>query len=293
MKWASWWMCAGLVGCVAPADSVGTVDDGAEASSGVSDESSSEDPVASEDTEDDTEEEEQEVQEDGCPDSWVLTYGLLGRVDITDTPLDIGNAEALVGGLESDELVLRLPDDDGVPGAGEVQLISLELLQDFEVSINLLGLGEIAIETYLMSTAADECGVALGDFQGASIEWDECVFGPRHGTNSWSPDEGADGAGCINDYRVEGVVECLDDSALASCADGWLEDGENALDYVYNQPMLDFEFDSADLQTFTMTAGAVGAELPTYTNNRTWLSLEGELKSMSLEPTPDCLCAEL
>ena len=173
MKWASWWMCVGLVGCVAPADSVGTVDDGAEASSGGSDESSSEEPVDSEDTEDDTEE-EQEVQEDGCPDSWVLTYGLLGRVDITDTPLDIGNAEALVGGLESDELVLRLPDDDGVPGDGAAQLISLDLLQDFEVSINLLGLGEIAIVTYLMSSAADECGVALGDFQGASIEWD-CI----------------------------------------------------------------------------------------------------------------------
>ena len=54
--------------------------------------------------------------------------------------------------------------------------------------------------------------------------------------------------------------------------------------------MLRFDFDSTDLERFTMTAGLVGTEVPTYTNNRTWLTLEGTLKSMSLEPTPDCLC---
>ena len=38
--------------------------------------------------------------------------------------------------------------------------------------------------------------------------------------------------------------------------------------------------------------GEVGVEVPTYTNNRTWMSLEGELKSMELQPIPACLCAE-
>jgi hypothetical protein len=227
-----------------------------------------------------------------CPDSWLLTYGISGRVDITDTPLDIGNADAQVGGLQSDEIVLRLPDDGGEPGQGEVWVTSFDLLQDFTVAINLLGLGEIAIDTYLMSTASDACGLASGQREGSTISWDACTFGARHGTNNWSPDEGAEGAGCISDYHVEGVVECLDDSVLASCSDGWLEDGENVLDYVYNQPMLNFQFDSADLERFTMTAGAVGAEVPTYTNNRTWLSLSGELKHMRLEPTPACLCDE-
>jgi hypothetical protein len=114
----------------------------------------------------------------------------------------------------------------------------------------------------------------------------------EHGTNEWSPDEGASGAGCVNDYRVEGEVDCVDDSALASCEDGWLNDGMNTLDYVYNQPMLSLKFDSNELERFTMQGGEYGAELPTYTNNRTWLSLQGELKSMVLEPTPVCLCEQ-
>ena len=53
----------------------------------------------------------EEPEEDRCPDSWLLTYALNGRVDITHTPLNIGNADALVGGLDTDELVLRIPDD--------------------------------------------------------------------------------------------------------------------------------------------------------------------------------------
>ncbi len=48
-----------------------------------------------------------EDEEGGCPDSWLLTYSLQGRVDITDTPLNIGNADAQVGGLDTDELVIH------------------------------------------------------------------------------------------------------------------------------------------------------------------------------------------
>ena len=61
-----------------------------------------------------TEGNKEQTEEGGCPDSWVLTYSLDGRIDITDTPLNIGNADAQVGGLESDELVIRVADDDGI-----------------------------------------------------------------------------------------------------------------------------------------------------------------------------------
>ena len=229
-------------------------------------------------------------EDGGCPDSWVLTYSLEGRVDITNTPLDIGNADALVGGLETDEVVIRVPDDGGMPGNGQVLLTSFELVQDFMVSVNMFG--EIAIVSDLLLTADDECGVASGALQGSTVVWDECTYGAEHGTNEWGPDDGAYGAGCINDYRVQGSLECLDDSLLASCADGWLEEGENTFDYVYNQPLLDFAFDTTELERFTMKGADYGAEVPTYSNNRTWLSLEGELKGMSLEPTPDCLCGD-
>ena len=36
-------------------------------------------------------------EEGGCPDSWVLVYSLKGRIDITHTPLNIGNADAEAG----------------------------------------------------------------------------------------------------------------------------------------------------------------------------------------------------
>jgi len=229
-------------------------------------------------------------EEGGCPESWVLTYSLEGRVDITDTPLDIGNADALVGGLVSDEIELRLVDDGGVPADGQVLITHFDLLQDFSVSVDMLG--EITIISDLLSTASDECGLASGQLEGSTMMWDDCSFGAEHGTTSWNPDDAAYGPGCISDYRVEGTVDCVDDSWLASCSDGWLDEGVNELDYVYNQPMLDFEFDSVDLERFTMQGSVYGTELPTYTNNRTWLALEGELTSMSLEPTPDCLCAE-
>ena len=229
-------------------------------------------------------------EDGGCPDSWVLTYAIEGRIDITHTPLNIGNADADVGGLDADEIVIRVPDDGGEPADGQALLTSFSLLQDFSVSVNMLG--EIAINTYLLSSSEDECGVASGQLQGDTLTWDECTYGADHGTTGWAPSDSAYGPGCVADYHVEGVVECVDDSWLASCSDGWLEDGENYMDVVYDQPMLSLEFDSVDLEGFTMKGSSYGTEVPTDTNNRTWLTLEGVLKSASLEPTPDCLCAE-
>ena len=290
MSRISVWSLVMLMGCAdldapspgEPAGATAPADAGEPPAAGDSDE------LDDSDEDEETDDGDAQVEEDGCPDTWVLTYGLEGRVDITDTPLDIGNAEVFVGGLDTDELVLRVPDDGGAPADGAAVLTAFNLLQDFTVSVNLFG--EIALFTNLLSTAADECGVATGQLEGSTVAWDECSYGEEHGTTKWSPDEGAEGAGCVTDYRVEGIVDCVDDSMLASCEDGWLEEGENLLDYVYNQPMLDLEFDSTSLERFTMEGAAYGAELPTYTNNRTWLMLDGTLKSMSLEPTPDCLC---
>jgi len=247
------------------------------------------DPAGPEDDEDISHDWERD-EDGGCPESWLLTYSLDGRIDVTDTPLNLGNADALVGGLETDEIVLRVSNDEGVPTAGQVLVTSFNLLQDFTVSVNVMG--DFTIVTDLLSTASDECGVASGQFEDSIMTWDECGFGPEYGTPNWTPDEGAYGAGCINDYHVEGSVDCVDESLVASCSDAWFDDGANAMDYVYNQPMLSFEFDSNDLEYFTMQGSAYGTELPTFSNNRTWLSLQGSLKSMSLEPTPDCLCSE-
>ncbi len=229
-------------------------------------------------------------EEGGCPDSWVLVYSLKGRIDITHTPLNIGNADAEVGGLDSDELIIRIADDGGEPKRDQVLMTSFNLLQDFRVSVNMLG--EIAIVTDLLSSSADECGIASGELIDNTITWDACDYGPEHGTPSWGPEEGAYGAGCINDYQVQGTLNCIDDAWLASCEDGWLREGINNIDDTYNQPFLDLVFATESLAQFTMTGMDYGAELPTNTNNRTWLTLYGERKSMTLEPTPDCLCME-
>jgi len=241
----------------------------------------------------DVEETETEWEADGeggCPDSWVLTYSIAGRVDITDTPLDIGNADALVGGAAGDEVVIRIADDGGKPAEGQALMTRFSLLQDFSVSVDMIG--EIRINSYLLSESEDECGVASGQIGGDTLRWDECVYLGQHGSPSWSPDQGAAGAGCVTDYHVEGTIECVDESWIVSCENGWLDEGVNQQDYTYNQPLLDFQFDSPDLQSFTMIGDLYGTELPTYTNNRTWLILDGTLKSMELQETPECLCAE-
>jgi len=231
-----------------------------------------------------------EDEDQGCADSWVLTYALEGRVDITHTPLNIGNADALVGGGPKDEVVLRLADDGGVPAQGLGLMTHFNLEQDFSVAVDMLG--EIRLNADLLSVSEDECGVASGTLRGANFRWDECSYNGDHGKTTWSPDQAASGPGCLSDYHVQGSIECVDDSIIVSCQNGWLDEGMNYQDYSYDQPLLDFAFDSDDLGSFTMSGDTYGAELPTYTNNRTWLVLNGTLKSMELLPTPDCLCGD-
>ena len=79
--------------------------------------------------------------------------------------------------------------------------------------------------------------MASGSLDGDPIVWDSCQYGSEYGTTSWDPDDGSYGAGCIRDYLVEGTVVCEDNSWLASCSDGWLEEGANELYYTYSQPM--------------------------------------------------------
>ena len=170
-----------------------------------------------------------ELDEDGgCPDSWVLTYALGGRIDITDTPFDMGNTDVEVGGAEIDQIELRLADVDGAPATdGQVLITSFGILQDFSVTVDILG--DFTVITDLLSTASDECGLASGELDGSTVSWDECGFGAEHGTPSWTPAEGAYGPGCVGDYHVEGIVECVDDSMVASCTDAWFDEGVNEM----------------------------------------------------------------
>ena len=268
MNGMKWWGCILTIGCAAQTNP---------------------DPAGPEDDLDISY--EWSVDENGaCPDSWLLTYSFTGLIEITDTPFGMGDTSAVVGGNDLDEIVIRVADNNGSPAGGQVLMTSFGLLQDFGVTVDILG--DFTVITDLESIAYDECGLASGYLDGTELIWDDCGFGAEHGSPSWTPDEGAYGAGCVGDYRVEGIVECIDESLVASCEDAWFNEGINEMDYTYNQPLLDFEFDSPALERFTMQGSDLGAEMPTFTNNRTWLSLEGHLISQELTTTPDCLCGE-
>ena len=66
----------------------------------------------------------------------MLTYSLKGRIDITHTPLNI-SADAEVGGLDSDEIVVRFPIK-WHPRSNPSSHYVFQLLQDFRVSVNML-----------------------------------------------------------------------------------------------------------------------------------------------------------
>ena len=121
----------------------------------------------------------------------------------------MGDTSAEVGGHELDEIVIRVADNDGSPAGGQVLMTSFGLMQDFGVTVDILG--DFTVITDLLSSASDECGLASGQIDGTQLVWDDCGFGAEHGSSHWTPDEGAYGAGCVGDYRVEGFVECIDD----------------------------------------------------------------------------------
>ena len=89
-----------LIGCGAPVSNEQPIENDSDSTeietdwSQGSDQNEDEDETDNSDQNDDTD----ETEENNCPDSWVLTYALEGRVDITHTPLNIGNADAAVGG---------------------------------------------------------------------------------------------------------------------------------------------------------------------------------------------------
>jgi hypothetical protein len=101
----------------------------------------------------------------------------------------------------------------------------------------------------------------------------------------------------MNNYNMAGTITCMDGSSLLDCSSGGLSDGLNIEDTTYNQPLNHIEF-SDDWSTILMaetggpedTPDDYGVETPSRVESRNWLSLSGNLRSMELTPTPDCLC---
>lgn len=218
----------------------------------------------------------------GCSiPSWDITYEITGKFMITGTTLGLGDASNAIG---PGTLTLRFPDSGGAPATGGIDLLEYNMPIKFSTETS-----GIKVDTDVLASAGPNgCGVASGKLTGTSLAWDSCMYNATNGdnANSWTPDDAADGPGCIANYKSVGTVTCTDNSALASCMQGNLMDGENKQDEMWNQPLNTFEFGDG-FKTFTM-AGAGGpaienqkappepaVETPNRSPSYTWFNLLG------------------
>ena len=222
-------------------------------------------------------------------ESYVITYDITGKFNITGTPLGLGDAENDIG---SGELAIRFADGGNAPAPGSARLLSYRMPMNFAVAT-----AGLTVTTNIVASAAhDDCGRAEGTLSGTTLGWATCTYGAGHGTPDWTPDGAASGPGCIRDYNSSGNVNCNDQSAVASCAQGDLQDGDNPQDETFDHPLNSFVF-SEDLSSFQMRgaggpAGSddKGVETPNRAPGQTWWNLDGTEKSREKMPTPACAC---
>ncbi len=213
--------------------------------------------------------------------SWDVTYEIKGNFFITGTTLGLGDATNAIG---PGSLTLRFPDSGGAPATGGVQL--LEYNMPIKFSKDTSGL---VVDTDVVASAGPNgCGVASGKLTDTKLLWESCMYNATNGdnANSWTPDDAANGPGCIENYHSLGTVTCTDNSALASCSQGKLMDGENKQDETWNQPLNTFVF-SADLKSFSMGGDGgpqienqkpppeAAVETPNRSPSYTWFNLQG------------------
>lgn len=218
----------------------------------------------------------------GCSiPSWDVTYEITGNFMITGTTLGLGDATNAIG---TGSITLRFPDSGGAPATGAIQVLEYNMPIKFSQTTSGL-----TVDTDVVASAGPNgCGVASGKLIDTKLQWDSCMYNALNGdsTTSWTPDDAADGPGCIASYKSVGTVTCTDNSALASCSQGNLQDGANTQDETWNQPLNTFVF-AADLKSFSM--GGEGGppienqkappepavETPNRTPSYTWFNLQG------------------
>jgi hypothetical protein len=210
-----------------------------------------------------------------------VTYEITGKFMITGTTLMLGDATQPIG---PGSLTIRFPNSGGNPGEGTAVLL------DYNMPIKFMQdtTGLVVATDVVTSAGPEGCGVAAGTLAGPNLGWDTCTYNAKNGddVNSWTPDDAASGPGCIANYKSVGTVTCTDNSALASCMQGNLMDGENQQNETWNQPLNTFVF-SPDFKTFTMRGDGAPAiemqkpppepavETPNRSPSYTWFNLDG------------------
>jgi hypothetical protein len=210
-----------------------------------------------------------------CGNSVLLTYALNGTFEITDTTAGIGDTERPI---TPGEITLRVSaDTEGT--ARTAIIVALSYGQQFEIT----SFGIRTIANITSTAGPNVCGLAHGTLEGNTLTWNRCTPSPNQGVdkNSWTPNDPAEGPGCLSDLRSSGSVHCEG----PMCDIGGLVEGENPESNRYDLPLQAFVF-SEDMSQFTMSR----TELPNVTPSRTWVSFTGTQKTSYLSAVPGCLC---
>ncbi len=218
----------------------------------------------------------------GCSiPSWDVTYEIMGNFMITGTTLSLGDGTNPIG---PGTITLRFPDSGGAPATGAIQVLEYNMPIKFSKTTSGL-----TVDTDVVtSVGPNGCGLASGKLVDTKLQWDSCVYNPLNGdnANSWTPDDAANGPGCIAGYKSVGTVTCTSTNPLAMCSQGNLMNGENKQDETWNQPLNTFIF-TADLKSFTMggeggppienqkAPQSPAVETPNRTPSYTWFNLSG------------------
>jgi hypothetical protein len=220
-----------------------------------------------------------------CPDTWLMTYDVTGKIAITDTPSGLGDTVKDIG---PGTLQIRFPNANGAPIAGYTTLVSYHMPMQYQVDTDGL-----VVTTDLTVDTVDECGIAAATPIGYLLNWAMCQYNPM----AWTTQLAGTGPGCVRAYHTTGNINCNDMSMLGTCMDAMLMDGDNPQDLIWDQPFNTFEF-AMDLKSFQMQnldgpappAGVTGVEFPNDSPGRTWLSLSAVETGRVLGATPACAC---
>lgn len=202
--------------------------------------------------------------DDGECSSWLATYDLTGSTFFIDATLDFTitcdepyDADDTMG---PGVVVVRFSNDGGAPAPGTAMVVSYSMDQDFVTG----AAGIASVHTELENaTPTEECGNAVGTYDGTAITWT---------------------GGTLANYCQTGQVSCTG----GQCGNfGSPPEGEPIVyDGCTSMALSDFTFNE-DLSTLAMAATVVNQD----DNQTTSLTLVGSLVTLVEDATsPRCAC---
>ncbi|MBT6431849.1 MAG: hypothetical protein HOK28_02080 [Deltaproteobacteria bacterium] len=203
----------------------------------------------------------------------ILTYELTGMFRIAGTTFGMGDASFVIpdgsNPAQRGVLKIRVSDDgQGNPGNGDAGVLYYSMDQVFSSTVS--GLTTNTNTNGTAGTNTNTVSLNAGSLSGTALTWQTC--NTSGSGNNWTPDNPASGAGCVPNYQSSGNVECIDNSALANCSTGGLQDGDNPQTESWTQLFKNFSFGDG-FNTVTMNE----APIPNRSPSTTYVEFNGTL----------------